>query len=99
MQEGLAAFGAGDYTKARELLQPFAHQGDAEAQCVLGNLYQLGLGVGPDESKAIAWYRKAATQGYGVAANNLAGMLPKPEAGWWYRQAKELGFVHGPSQF
>ena len=97
-KEGLAAFDTEDYAKAKALLEPLAEQGNAEAQCVIGNLYyQLGLGVAPDAAKAIAWYRKSAEQGYGLAANNLAGMLPEPEADLWYQKARDLGFVHAPT--
>ncbi len=99
MQEGLEASNAENYLNARTLLQPIAEQGNAEAECIMGNFYQLGLGVEIDRNEAINWYRKSATQGYGVAANNLAGMLPQPEADWWYRQARDLGFAHAPSQF
>ena len=91
LEEGLAAFRDGNYAKAKLLLQPIAEQGDAEAQCVLGNLYQLGLGVENDNEQAIRWYRRSAERGYGVAANNLAGMLPS-EADYWRRKAGEQGF-------
>ncbi len=75
-----------------KFLSLVAGRGDAEAQCILGNLYQLGLGVDVDEAEAIKWYKASAEQGYGVASSNLAGMLPD-EASFWYQKAKEQGFI------
>ncbi len=40
---GLAALEAEDYTNAFRLLKPIADRGDAEAQCIVANMYQLGL--------------------------------------------------------
>jgi len=48
--EGLAAFEAKDYTQAFHCLKPLADQGDAEAQCLIANLYHLGLGLDRDIS-------------------------------------------------
>lgn len=104
--EGLAAFEAQDYTQAFRLLKPLADQGDAEAQCLIANLYHLGLGVGRDILAAIQWYRRSAEQGYGVASNNLAGLfktgehgdVPDPvETEKWYQKAREQGFSHTPA--
>ena len=53
------------------LLTPFAEQGNSEAQCILGNIYHLGLGVEVDIDKAIKWYIESAKQGYPIAENNL----------------------------
>jgi TPR repeat protein len=70
---GLAAFEARNYVNALRLLEPSAQLGHADAQCMIGNIYHLGLGVPPDLEAAIQWYRKSAAQGYGVASNNLGG--------------------------
>lgn len=100
---GLAAFEAKDYTKAFRLLKPIADQGDAEAQCLIGNMYQLGLGLERDVLEAVKWYKKSAKQGYGVASNNLAEILmvgdqgvaiAQAEAEKWYQKAREQGFLH-----
>ncbi len=95
LEEGLAAFRDGNYARAKLLLQPIAEQGNAEAQCILGNLYQLGLGVENDNAEAMVWYRKSAEQGYGIASSNLAGML-RTEADWWEQKAREQGFIAQP---
>lgn len=104
---GLAAFEAEDYTNAFRLLKPIADQGDAEAQCIVANMYQLGLGLERDVLEAVRWYEKSAEQGYGVASNNLAGIftmgdqgiaIDRTEAEKWYQKAKEQGFLHDLDQ-
>ena len=73
---GLKEFRAQQFAEALPLLLASARQGDAEAQCMLGNMYQLGLGeVEVDEAAAIQWYYQAANQGYSTATSNLAGMV------------------------
>ena len=44
-----------------------AEQGDAEAQCSLGDCYRLGLGVEQDYSAAFKWYQLSAEQGNSIA--------------------------------
>lgn len=108
LEEGLAAFEGGDYTKAFNLLKPIAEQGDAEAQCIIANMYHLGLGLERSGLEAIKWYTRAALAGYGVASNNLAeifragscGVGPdRAEAEKWYYKAKEQGFLHTRRDF
>jgi len=73
---GIEDFRAQNFVQAFPLLLESAHSGDAEAQCMLGNLYQLGLGnVEVDAAKAMQWYYRAANQGHSVATSNLAGMV------------------------
>ncbi len=106
LESGLAAFVAEDYTKAFSLLKPMAEQGDAEAQCLIANMYHLGLGLERSVSEAISWYVRSAEQGYGLASNNLGGIFMAGDEGVapdrelakkWYRKAKEQGFLHVPS--
>jgi TPR repeat protein len=56
-----------------------ADQGDADAQFLLGGLYDNGRGVPQDYVEAMSWYRKAADQGHIVAQHCL---------GWMYREGK-----------
>jgi TPR repeat protein len=102
---GLAAFANQDYSQAWELLLPFALYGQAEAQCFIASMYHWGLGRPADLPKAIEWYRQAAHQNYGIAANNLAAILaqgydntpPDPEAAdSFYAKAQEQGWQHAP---
>ena len=55
-------------TKAR------AEKGDAEAQCILGVMYDYGKGVLEDDKEAVKWYRKAAEQGI-VRAQFFLGVM------------------------
>lgn len=48
-----------------------AEDGHSEAQCILGNIYHLALGVNSNIQEAIKWYQKSAKQGYSIAKNNL----------------------------
>ena len=75
LKAGLNAFQVKDYGKALELLKPIADEGAAEAQCIIGNMYQLGLGLERNILKAVKWYKKSAEKGYGVASNNLGEIL------------------------
>ncbi|WP_139751425.1 tetratricopeptide repeat protein, partial [Aeromonas media] len=51
-----------------------AEQGYANAQGMLGLMYEQGKGVAQDDKQAVAWYRKAAEQGYATAQFNLGAM-------------------------
>lgn len=99
---GYSEFKNQDYAAALTKLQPVAERGNADAQTMLGNLYQLGLGVEVDSARAIAWYEKASAQGYGIASNNLAGMRlieGQVEASKrLYQLAREQGFEHTPAR-
>ena len=46
----------------------------SDAQNYLGHMYSTGEGVPQDYGKAVAWYRKAAEQGYAAAQGNLSVM-------------------------
>ncbi|NCJ04957.1 sel1 repeat family protein [Synechococcales cyanobacterium C] len=108
LENGQAAFEAEDYINAFRLLKPIAEQGNAEAQCVIANMYQLGLGLERDFSEAIHWYEKSAEQGYGVASNNLAEIFRSGACGIaanqekaekWYHKAREQEFLHTRRNF
>ena len=49
-------------------------QSDSSKQCLLGLMYENGLGVDPDISQAVQWYQRAAKGGNGKAMFNLANM-------------------------
>lgn len=63
-----------DYQGALEEYQRFADQGDASAQCNLGVMYSLGLGVEQSYFKAMGWYAEAARRGSAKAQANLGWM-------------------------
>ena len=78
-----------------------AQQGNASAQAILGNMYDIGEGVTQDYKQAVKWYRKSAEQGNALAQFNLAlryyngqGVTQDyKQAVKWYRKAAEQGDV------
>ncbi len=105
-QEGLTAFQTGNYGKAFKLLEPVAEAGNAEAQCIIANMYQLGMGRNRDISQAINWYKKSSQNGYGVASNNLGSIFLAGDDGIeadlskakeWYSLARKQGFINTPA--
>lgn len=77
-----------------------ALSGDPRAQYNLGQILRVGDGgTTPDKAGGIAWLRRAAEQGHGLAMHNLAvaaevgeGMQPDPaEAVLWYSRAAGRG--------
>lgn len=72
---GVAAFEAGDLSRALRIWQPLADSGDAIAQYSLGKLYETGgRDVPKDYGRAVEWYRQAAAKGVAAAQNNLGLM-------------------------
>lgn len=52
LSAGQAAFNQHQYAEAFQLLLPLTHQGNIVAQCMLGSMFQLGLGVEQDLAAA-----------------------------------------------
>ena len=100
-QKALAAYNKGDYATALREWKPFAEQGDAIAQVLLGSMYQRGLGVTKEYAEAVNWYRNAAEQGNAFAQSNLGVTYANgqgvtqdyAEAVNWYRKAAEQGYA------
>lgn len=63
LDEGLAAFNAGNYAQAFALWKPLAEAGDAKARYDLGLMFQQGLGVEKDLKQARLLFEAAARQG------------------------------------
>ena len=99
-----AAMAEGDYESAFEAFRDLAHEGHAQAQYELAELYANGLGVRTDLDVALYWYRQAAQQEVAEAQNELALRyllgrgVPQDyeQAAYWYRQLAEDG--HAPAQ-
>ena len=76
-----------------------AEQGEANAQYLLGSVYDHGAGVPEDDKEAVKWYRKAADQGLSSAQFHLAesyrfgegGEKDESESVRWCRKAAEKG--------
>jgi len=100
VNDGLAAYKAGDYAKALSELQPAASQGNASAEKTLAKMYAIGQGVKEDDAQAIAWWSKAAEAGDAEAQWQLgleyhSGERVKRDyrqAVMWYRKSAEQGY-------
>jgi TPR repeat protein len=106
LEDAFAAYGREDYTTAMRLARPFAEEGDAGAQWVVGAMFLLGQGVPQDVAEAAQWYERSANQG-DADAQHLLGQLRDPggpfrgygevvtqdydEAAKWYRRAADQG--------
>lgn len=76
VQQGTAAFLAGDYGTALRLFRTAAGNRNATAEYDLGLLYGLGLGVARDEAAASAWFTRAAADGEPGARVMATGIQP-----------------------
>jgi uncharacterized protein len=63
-----------DYQSAIKWLRASKAQGDADAEFLLGYLYEHGQGLARDYAKAAENYGAAALQGHSTAENNLASL-------------------------
>lgn len=72
--KGYAEFKMGHYGNARAIWEALEHKGNAQASFNLGILYEDGLGITQNNSKAIYYYDKAATAGSSKAQYRL-GLL------------------------
>lgn len=68
-----------DFDKAFLYLKTAAEGGLPVAQNLLGNMYELGIGVQQDNAQATQWFRKAAIQG-NIKAQGCLGRLLGPES-------------------
>ena len=98
IEDSVKAYRRGDYKTAYQLAKPQAEKGDADAQFILGYLYDEGKGVPQDYTEAAKWYGRAAKQGNKAARHNLGlindqGQVSKDRAemGKWHRGAAEPG--------
>ena len=86
-------------TKALERCRKDAEQGNAVAQCCVGEMYEKGRGVSQDYAKAVEWYRKSAEQGNATARYKMGVMCEQGRgifqdyvtAVEWYRKSAEQG--------
>ena len=89
--KGYDAYQKGDYKTALREWQPFAEQGDAEAQFFLGLMYYKGEGVPQDNKEAVKWFNLSIEQGNRDAQFVLGAMYKN---GWGvpqdYKEAVKL---------
>jgi TPR repeat protein len=78
LEDGTAAHDRGDYTTAVRLWRTLADQGVAQAQFLLGTMYENGKGVTQDYGEAMKLYRRAADYpGYAAPLYALGSMYAK----------------------
>ena len=63
LEEGREAASQGDYGTALRLLNPLAAEGNADAQVVLGKMYETGQGVAKNEAEAASFCRSGRRPG------------------------------------
>ena len=71
---GIAAYRAGEYKKALDILEAPAMRGNAEAQFFMGQLREQGLSMPASRDRALFWYGQAAAQGHVAARAALEAM-------------------------
>ncbi len=76
---GIAAFEAKHFSRAMQLLSPFANDGDAHAQHMLAIMYQNGLGVVQSDQTAYDWMLKSAEQDFPIAQHGVGFMYLEGE--------------------
>ena len=104
-EDGAAASDRADYATAMRLWLPLAEGGNADAQTMLGIIYEEGQGVSQDYTAALTWYRRAADQGHPDAQFYLAYMhdlgkgvpIDPAAAANWLSKAADQG--HADAQF
>jgi len=72
--DAIFAYDQGDYATTYAESRPLAEAGVAEAQYMLGLLYDRGEGIGRDPVRAYLWYRLAAKAGDAFAAKAAASV-------------------------
>lgn len=70
--QAMDLFNDGDQKAAFDIWLSLAQKGNANAQNCVAVSYQKGEGVEKDIKKAVFWFEKSASQGYGKACGNLA---------------------------
>ena len=63
LDEGVAAYTAGDYATAMTEFRTLADQGNPDGQYFVGFFYHNGFGVKANQAEALKWFEKAALQG------------------------------------
>ena len=70
-EAGIAAYQANNMSLAFKEFMEAAKSGHSDSQYNIGLMYEHGIGVVKDASKAVVWYAKAAEQGNSDAEFNL----------------------------
>ena len=79
LQKAVQAYNQDDYVEAVKWYRLSAEQGNANAQFMIGLMYDRGEGVPENDAEAVKWYRLAAEQGDAEAQYNLGNMYANGE--------------------
>jgi TPR repeat protein len=95
VDEAILAHHEERYAAAFANLKSWAYLGNSSAFMMLGFMYDSGQGTRRNKKLAIYWYKRAAEDGDGGAATNLATVYrdsgnAKLEF-YWYKRAVDLG--------
>jgi TPR repeat protein len=90
-------YGQSDTPQAIDWFRRAAARGYAPAEFQLGQIYEFGFTVAPDDRQALAWYRKAAEHGNAAAQRAVGDFYQKGRgmaadaaaAARWYRRAAD----------
>ena len=101
LASGISAFEAKQFSRAMQLLNPLAIDGNPDAQYRVAVMYQNGLGVVRNEPMAVKWMTEAATAGLALAQHGLGFMYMEgdcieqdgPLAVRWFTLSAEQGLV------
>ncbi len=105
MDEGIAAYGSGDYKTAIEKWQILIKQGSPDGLFYLGVMYANGTGVARDTTRAFELYSEAAQKDHLSAQYNLGMQYAMGEgvtqdfskAEYWWTKAAERGLMQAQS--
>lgn len=102
-EKGIELYKKGDFSKAIDIIQIVAKEGDQEAQCLLGWMYWYGDGkdVIQNFEEAIKWYAKAAEQGHTQAQYHMGVSFERgvvveqdyTQAVKWYSKAAKQNYA------
>ena len=96
---GLRAYEQRDYATALSEWTPLANNGNTDAQVRVGQMFENGLGVPPNYTKASKWCRRAAEKGDAHGAYRLGVLYLKgagvsqdnTQAVKWFRRGADQG--------
>lgn len=99
LEEGVAAYQAGNLDLALKEFRAASEKGDSNAQYNLAMMYERGIGLAKDEKQALLWYQKSSVLGNSNAQFNLAVLFENGrgtavdfgQAHRWYRKAAVQG--------
>ena len=98
-EDAVNAYNKGDFATAAREFRPFAENGQAMAQYLMGWFHQAGEGVAQDYAESARWYTRAAERGNADAQQALGSYylsgtgVPRNDlkAAEWLRKSAEQG--------